>query len=176
MKKLLTFKAICTFSALLMLPFLVTAQKNENLLEAKKYTDFFGYCKEKRAILVETYKNATTTEDRRLANKAIKQFGRWEYPINQSSVGAENPITEALKTVKMSPNPIINGQTLTLTLPQEINTAKCSIYNYIGGQMATFEISSTNNNILLPSLSVGTYLVVIEHKGQQIGQPLLILK
>jgi Sortilin, neurotensin receptor 3,/BNR/Asp-box repeat len=102
--------------------------------------------------------------------------GIWEYPINQSNVGVTNPIAEALKTVKMSPNPIANGQTLTITLPQEINTAKCSIYNYIGGQMATFEISSTNNNILLPSLSVGTYLVVIEHKGQQIGQPLLILK
>jgi photosystem II stability/assembly factor-like uncharacterized protein len=102
--------------------------------------------------------------------------GIWEYPINQSNVGTNNPITEALKTVKISPNPIQNGQTLNITLPTEIASAKCSIYNYVGGLMANYEISTSNNTIVLPSLSAGTYLVVMEHQGQQVGQPLVIVK
>ena len=92
--------------------------------------------------------------------------GIWEYPISAAFVATKN-VESPLSNITISPNPIQNGQALTVKIPSEIGAAKCTIYNYVGGKMAEFIINSTEKTLTLPTLTVGTYLAVFESKGQQ---------
>lgn len=101
--------------------------------------------------------------------------GIWEYPVSAPVVATKN-VESPLSNITISPNPIQNGQTLTVKIPSEIGAAKCTIYNYVGGRMAEFNVNATEKTLILPTLTVGTYLAVFESKGQQKALKIVIIQ
>ena len=101
--------------------------------------------------------------------------GIWEYPISAPVVATKN-VESPLSNITISPNPIQNGQVLTVKIPSEIGAAKCTIYNYVGGRMASFDLNAGEKTLTLPTLTAGTYLAVFESKGQQKALKIVIIQ
>lgn len=78
--------------------------------------------------------------------------------------------------VQIFPNPAKDAITITLYEIDISNDAQVVIQDYLGRVVYSKALKSMNQNISLSSISVGTYLVVVENNGISTKQKLIVLK
>ncbi len=92
-------------------------------------------------------------------------FGRglWELDVNYSvnSTGInDNKITE--DHFQVYPNPSSANQSVNIELPQNVNEAKYTLYNYVGGILKSGNLTRSENVISLNGIAPGLYLMSFE--------------
>ena len=89
--------------------------------------------------------------------------GFWELDVNYSvnSTGInDNKLTE--DQFQIYPNPSTANQSVQIELPQYVNQANYSLFNYVGGNLKSGVISRSNNLISMDGIYPGLYLLSFE--------------
>jgi len=92
-------------------------------------------------------------------------FGRgvWEldvnYAVNSTGIN-DNKINE--DQFQVYPNPSTANQSIQIGLPQDVNHAKFTLFNYVGGIMKSGNLTKSDNVISLNGIVPGLYLLSFE--------------
>ncbi len=89
--------------------------------------------------------------------------GFWELDVNYSvnSTGInDNKLTE--DQFQVYPNPLTSNQSVQIELPQYVNQANYTLFNYVGGNLKSGVISRSNNLISMDGIYPGLYLLSFE--------------
>ncbi|MCT2563247.1 endo-beta-N-acetylglucosaminidase H [Chryseobacterium herbae] len=68
----------------------------------------------------------------------------------------------AKKQIKLYPNPLGSSAPLTVSVPEEYNRGKLSVYNFNGGVVETQALQSGDHQYNLSKLSMGNYIIQFE--------------
>ena len=102
-------------------------------------------------------------------------FGRGLWEIELSSLISGTELTNnPLKDISIYPNPVKKGDDVSVILPEGVDHADYSIFNYIGGRIQQGSLFKYAANIQTAHLHSGGYLVVFEANGIQFYNKLII--
>ncbi|WP_083997316.1 endo-beta-N-acetylglucosaminidase H [Chryseobacterium angstadtii] len=86
----------------------------------------------------------------------------------QKAVGQEEVM--AKKQIKLYPNPLSTSSPLTISIPEEYNKGRLSVYNFNGGLVETKTLKAGANAYDLSSLSMGNYIIQFESQDGGLKQ------
>jgi hypothetical protein len=89
--------------------------------------------------------------------------GLWELDVNYSvnSTGInDNKISE--DQFQVYPNPSIENQSIQIGLPEEVDEAKYTLFNYVGGNLKSGNLTKSDNVISMDGIVPGLYLLSFE--------------
>ncbi|MDN5394877.1 MAG: glycosyl hydrolase family 18 protein [Chryseobacterium sp.] len=87
---------------------------------------------------------------------------------NQKIKGSE--LTSAKKQIRLYPNPVSASSPLTLSVPEEYNRGKLSVYNFNGSVVETKTLQAGNYSYDLSKLSIGNYIIRFESQDGSLKQ------
>ncbi|WP_223608611.1 endo-beta-N-acetylglucosaminidase H [Chryseobacterium sp. OSA05B] len=87
--------------------------------------------------------------------------------IQKASSNAKNKKKDleqiaAKKQIRLYPNPLGSSAPLTVSVPEEYNRGKLSVYNFNGGVVETQALQSGDHQYNLSKLSMGNYIIQFE--------------
>ncbi|HCA08594.1 endo-beta-N-acetylglucosaminidase H [Chryseobacterium sp.] len=87
---------------------------------------------------------------------------------NQKTTGSE--LTSAKKQIRLYPNPVSASSPLTVSVPEEYNRGKLSVYNFNGGVVETKILQAGDHAYDLSKLSMGNYIIQFESQNGSLKQ------
>lgn len=87
---------------------------------------------------------------------------------NQKTTGSE--LTSAKKQIRLYPNPVSASSPLTVSVPEEYNRGKLSVYNFNGGVVETKILQAGDHPYDLSKLSMGNYIIQFESQDGSLKQ------
>ncbi|MBK9992405.1 MAG: hypothetical protein IPP01_00045 [Saprospiraceae bacterium] len=81
------------------------------------------------------------------------------YSVNSTGIN-DNKITE--DHFQVYPNPSSANQSVQIELPQNVNEAKYTLYNYVGGILKSGNLTRSENVISLNGIAPGLSLMSLE--------------
>ncbi|SHG36191.1 endo-beta-N-acetylglucosaminidase H [Chryseobacterium sp. OV279] len=87
---------------------------------------------------------------------------------NQKTTGSE--LTSAKKQIRLYPNPVSASSPLTVSVPEEYNRGKLSVYNFNGGVVETKILQAGDHAYDLSKLSMGNYIIQFESQDSSLKQ------
>ncbi|NML71387.1 T9SS type A sorting domain-containing protein [Chryseobacterium sp. RP-3-3] len=82
---------------------------------------------------------------------------------NTKNKKATDPEQETVKKkIRLYPNPVSSSSPLTVSVPEEYNRGKLSVYNFNGGVVETQTLQSGDHPYNLSKLSMGNYIIQFE--------------
>ncbi|MBK7224924.1 MAG: T9SS type A sorting domain-containing protein [Saprospiraceae bacterium] len=89
--------------------------------------------------------------------------GLWELDVNYSvnSTGInDNKISE--DQFQLYPNPSSENQSIQIGLPKDVYEAKYNLYNYVGGNLKSGNLTKSENIVSMDGIVPGLYLLSLE--------------